>query len=289
MASMVVSMAWVDLLAPELKSERKRKCTGLVSTCWHPTLCIEPFVLLLFRCPRGTALLMSLHPDATPEGEGQIQKSQTGGKIDGVRADVCCKIGGERADGLSHQIVGKKDVEKIEVELVRNELMGSTEKGRLESRITAPWCGSRVAGWRVAAGKTTGLIGVLSLLTSEASFVPVAWIWNAMVPRLENGDDSQKTGYQSDACNSFGGFAEPGDSESIEEARRWRDFDGAGGHDGFDGVDGGFDGFDGFDGDGGFHGVEGDSDGFVGLGDTNGEDGTSFAGFGGLDGLGDRS
>ena len=25
------------------------------------------------------------------EGEGQIQKSQTGGKIDGVRADGCCK------------------------------------------------------------------------------------------------------------------------------------------------------------------------------------------------------
>ena len=43
----------------------------------------------------------------------------------------------------------------------------------------------RVADWRVAAGKTTVLIGVLSLLTSEASFVPVAWLWNAMVLRLE--------------------------------------------------------------------------------------------------------
>ena len=70
-------------------------------------------------------------------------------KIDGVRNDGCCKIAGERAegllckigeervDGLSHKTVGKNDVEKIEVEMVRNELMGSTEKGRFESRITA--------------------------------------------------------------------------------------------------------------------------------------------------------
>ena len=58
--------------------------------------------------------------------------------------------------------------------------MGSIEKGRFVCRITAPWCGSRVA-----AGKTTVLTGVLSFLTSEASLVPVAWIWNAMVPRLE--------------------------------------------------------------------------------------------------------
>ena len=76
-------------------------------------------------------------------------------------------------------------MEKIEVELVKNELMGSTKKGRFESRIAGPWCGSRVVGWRVAAWKTTVLIGVLSLLTSEASLVPVAWFWNAMVPRLD--------------------------------------------------------------------------------------------------------
>ena len=63
--------------------------------------------------------------------------------------------------------------------------MGSTEKGWFESRITAPWCGSRVAGWRVAVGKTTVLIGVSSMLTSETSLVSLAWIWNAMVPRLE--------------------------------------------------------------------------------------------------------
>ena len=99
--------------------------------------------------------------------------------------------------------------------------MGSTEKGRFGSRITAPWCGSRVPGWTVAAGKTTVLTGVLSLLTSEASLVSVAWIWNAMVPRLEMVHDSQKIGCQSDACNScssFGGFAGAGDSESIEDA-----------------------------------------------------------------------
>ena len=91
----------------------------------------------------------------------------------------------EVIDRLSHKIVGINDVEKIEEELVKNELMSSTEKGRFESRIKAPWCGSRVAGWRVAAGKTTVLMCVLSLLASEASLVSLALIWHAMVPRLE--------------------------------------------------------------------------------------------------------
>ena len=63
--------------------------------------------------------------------------------------------------------------------------MGCTEKGRFESRIRAPWSGSRVAGWRVAAGKTTVLMGVISLLASEASLVSLVWKWNAMVPRLK--------------------------------------------------------------------------------------------------------
>ena len=52
----------------------------------------------------------------------------------------------EVIDGLSHKIVGINDVEKIEEELVRNERMGSTEKRRFGRRITALWCGSRVAG-----------------------------------------------------------------------------------------------------------------------------------------------
>ena len=54
---------------------------------------------------------------------------------------------------------------------------------------------------------------VITLLGSEASLVSLAG----------NGEDSQKTGYLSDACNScssFGGFAEAVDSESIEGARR---------------------------------------------------------------------
>ena len=63
--------------------------------------------------------------------------------------------------------------------------MGSTENGRSERRITAPWCGSRVAGWRVVAGKTAVLMGVITLLASEASLVSLVRKWNAMVPRLE--------------------------------------------------------------------------------------------------------
>ena len=63
--------------------------------------------------------------------------------------------------------------------------MCSTEKGRFVSRITDPWCGSRAAGWRVAAEKMTALMEVLSWLASEASLVLRAWMWNAMVTRLE--------------------------------------------------------------------------------------------------------
>ena len=63
--------------------------------------------------------------------------------------------------------------------------MCSTEKGRSERRITAPWCGSRVASWTVAFGKTTLLMDVITLLASEASLVLLVWKWNVMVPRME--------------------------------------------------------------------------------------------------------
>ena len=54
-------------------------------------------------------------------------------KNGGERAEgLPCKIGEERVDGLSRKIVGKNVVEKIEVELVRNELMGFTEKEGLK-------------------------------------------------------------------------------------------------------------------------------------------------------------
>ena len=73
-----------------------------------------------------------------------------------------------------------------------------------------------------------------------------------MVPRMEMGEDSQKTGCQCDvynSCFSFGGFADAVGSESIDGVRGLRGFDGADGSDGgfdggFDGVDGGFDGSD---------------------------------------------
>ena len=130
----------------------------------HPTHRIKPFVLLLFRCPLGTVLLMSLHSAATPRENDGSRSFRRVVKIGVMRAEGFCKIGGERAeglpckivaervDGLPHKNVGKIDAGKEE-EMVRNEQMGSTEKRRSERRITAPWCGSRVAGWRVAAGK----------------------------------------------------------------------------------------------------------------------------------------
>ena len=83
------------------------------------------------------------------------------------------------------KLFGKIDAGKIEEDLVMNELMGSTEKGRSFRRITTLWCGSRVAGWRVAAGKTTVMMDVITSLASEASLVSPVRKWNAMVPRKE--------------------------------------------------------------------------------------------------------
>ena len=40
-------------------------------------------------------------------------------------------------------------------ELVMNELLGSTANEEFERRIAASWCGSRVAGWRIAVVKTS--------------------------------------------------------------------------------------------------------------------------------------
>ena len=65
------------------------------------------------------------------------------------------KIGEERADGLPNKIVGKIAAGMTRKELVRNELMGSTANEEFERRITASWCGSRVAGWRIAVVKTS--------------------------------------------------------------------------------------------------------------------------------------
>ena len=186
MASMVASMApmaGMDLMALELKSERE--CSGLVSTCCIP-LRIKPFVLLLFRCPLGTVLLMNLHLAATQRENDGSRSLRRVVKIGGVRAEGSCKIGGERVDGVPHKIVGEIDAGNIEEELVRNELMGSTEKRRsVERRITAHWCYSRVASWRVAAGKTIVLMDFIILLASEVSLVSLVRKWNAMVPRME--------------------------------------------------------------------------------------------------------
>ena len=57
MASMVVApmapMAWMVSMAPELKSERERKCSGLACTC-----CIPHFVSSLLFCFCSDALLV---------------------------------------------------------------------------------------------------------------------------------------------------------------------------------------------------------------------------------------
>ena len=92
------------------------------------------------------------------------------GKLENELKGCRVKIGEERVDGLPHKIVGKIDAGKIEEELVRNELMGSSDKGGLEDESQVFWCGSRVAGWRVDAGKMTVLMNVTSSLASGGVF-----------------------------------------------------------------------------------------------------------------------
>ena len=193
--AVVASMApMASMVLASVACEREReRVQWLGAHLSHPTLRIKPFVLLLFRCLLGTVLLMSLHSAATPRENDGSRSLRRVVKIGGMRAEGFLKIGGERAegllckigDGLPHKIVWKIGAGKIEEELVRNELMGSTEKGKSESRIAAPWCGSRVAGWRVAAGKTAVQMDVITLLASEASLVSLVRKWNAMVPRME--------------------------------------------------------------------------------------------------------
>ena len=95
-------MAWMDLVALELKSERE-KVQWFGEHLLRPTLRIKPFVLLFFRCPLGTVLLMSLHSAATPR-ENDGSRSLRRVKIGGMRAEGSCETGGERAEGLPCKI-----------------------------------------------------------------------------------------------------------------------------------------------------------------------------------------
>ena len=57
----------------------------------------------------------------------------------------------------------------------------------------------------------TALIGVLPWLASEASLVLLAWVWNAMVPRLEMVTILRKLDANATlvtVVSAFGGFAE---------------------------------------------------------------------------------
>ena len=63
-----------------------------------------------------------------------------------------------------------------------------------ERRITAPWCGSRVAAWRVAVGKTIVPLADITSLASEVSLVSADKKWNVIVPRGEMTIDSQENG-----------------------------------------------------------------------------------------------
>ena len=85
-------------MAPELKSERESALVWRALVAPH-----SPYQALCFasvQMPSWYSAINELASRCHTEGEGQIQMSQTGAKIDGVRADGCCKIGGERVEGL---------------------------------------------------------------------------------------------------------------------------------------------------------------------------------------------
>ena len=106
-------------------------------------------------------------------------------KIDGERADgLSCKIDEERSDGLPYKIVGKIAAGMTRKELVMNELMGSTANEEFERRIIASWCGSRVAGWRIAVVKTSASLVDIASLASKAPLVSLDAKWHVMVPRI---------------------------------------------------------------------------------------------------------
>ena len=74
------------------------------------------------------------------------------GWVVNVLKSCLCKIGEERVDGLPPKIDGKIDAGKMEEELVRNELVGSTERGKSERRIRAPLVWLKRCRLEVAAG-----------------------------------------------------------------------------------------------------------------------------------------
>ena len=201
----MVSMAWVDLMAPELESERERKCSGLARTCCTPSLRIKPFVLLLFRCPLGTVLLMNLHPDATPREQDRsrslrrVEKLMERELMDAVQLVVnelkgCLEklVKNELMDCLT-KLLGEMMWRKIEVELVRNELMGSAEKGRFESRIAAPWCRLKSCS---CCGENNCLDRCLILAHFGGVFGSGGLDLECDGASIGTGDDSHKTGYQ---------------------------------------------------------------------------------------------
>ena len=112
-------------MAPELKSENE-KVQWFGAHLMHPTLRVKPFVLLLFRCPLGTVLSMSLHPDATPREKDRSRSLRRVAKI-GVRADGCCKFGGERAEGLPCKI-GEERVDGLSQKIVGKMLLRRLRK-----------------------------------------------------------------------------------------------------------------------------------------------------------------
>ena len=98
--------------------------------------------------------------------------------------DCFTKLVNKRADGLPYKIVGTLAAGIIRKELVMNELMGSTANEVFERRITASWCGSRVAGRRIAVVRTSASLVDMASLASKGPLVSLDTKWNVTVPRI---------------------------------------------------------------------------------------------------------
>ena len=148
---------------------------------------------------------------ATPRESDGSRSLRRVDRIGGMRAEGSCKIDGERGDGLFYKIVQEradllpyKNVGKIAAgitrkESVMNELMGSAANEVFERRITASWCGSRVAGWRIAVVKTSASVVDIASFASMASLVSLDTKWNVLVPRMKMMTTHRQRGNQCDA------------------------------------------------------------------------------------------
>ena len=110
----MVSMAWMDLMTPELKSDRE-KVHWFGAHLLHPHSPYQAFCFAFLHMPSWYSAINELASRCHTEGEGQIQKSQMGEKL------MECEL----MDAVKLVV---KELKGCLVKLVKNELMDCLTK-----------------------------------------------------------------------------------------------------------------------------------------------------------------